>query len=244
MKKREPERMRKLMLAHIVGVEELVARMQGVWERRLVLDSELESPIAFPGARRAATAALDSQKKRKTFVNWPGASRCACARANGARRRRRASQTTAWSAALIELDAHSVGNRQVFAAEVGKKRGRAPGASAHWMRWASRLCRRAATARAPSSASGVASGRRGLDPASADGQVHASDAGQRPDDVPSTVKRGAPGAHLDVPLHGLDDGWDFSLIGAVEVIVPGAPASDEIALVVALGVGPRNELAA
>jgi Amino acid synthesis len=62
--------------------------------------------------------------------------------------------------------------------------------------------------------------------------------------VPSTVKRGAPGAHLDVPLHGLDDEWNFSLIGAVEVVVPDGPASGEIALVVALGVGPHNGLPA
>jgi hypothetical protein len=56
---------RKLMLAHIVEVEELVGRMQGVWERRLVMDSELESPIAFPGVRQAANAEPDAQKKRK-----------------------------------------------------------------------------------------------------------------------------------------------------------------------------------
>jgi DNA-binding FadR family transcriptional regulator len=65
MKKRDPERVRKLMLSHIVEVEELVGRMQGVWERRLVMDSELESPIAFPGVRQATNAEPDAQKKRK-----------------------------------------------------------------------------------------------------------------------------------------------------------------------------------
>jgi len=62
--------------------------------------------------------------------------------------------------------------------------------------------------------------------------------------VPSTVKRGARGAHLEVPLHGLDNEWDFALIGAVEVVVPGAPAGDEIAVSVALGTDRRTEFAA
>ena len=65
MKKHDSERVRKLMLAHIVEAEELAGRMQGVWERRLVMDSELESPIAFPGARLATSAEPDAQKKRK-----------------------------------------------------------------------------------------------------------------------------------------------------------------------------------
>jgi len=64
MKKRDSERVRRLMLAHIVEAEELIGRMQGVWERRLVMDSELETPIPFPGLRRAA-AALGPQRKRK-----------------------------------------------------------------------------------------------------------------------------------------------------------------------------------
>jgi len=53
LKKRDSGKVRKLMLAHIVEVEELVGRMQGVWQRRLVMDSELETPIPFPGMRRA-----------------------------------------------------------------------------------------------------------------------------------------------------------------------------------------------
>ncbi len=65
MKKRDAERVRRLMHAHIVEVEELVGRMQGVWERRLVMDSELEQPIAFPGVRRASAQAPDTQKKSK-----------------------------------------------------------------------------------------------------------------------------------------------------------------------------------
>jgi GntR family transcriptional regulator, transcriptional repressor for pyruvate dehydrogenase complex len=65
MRKRDPERVRKLMLAHIIEVEQLVARMQGIWERRLVMDSELEPAIPFPGVRRSPDGALDAQRKRK-----------------------------------------------------------------------------------------------------------------------------------------------------------------------------------
>jgi hypothetical protein len=52
--------------------------------------------------------------------------------------------------------------------------------------------------------------------------------------IPSTVKRGAPGACLDVPLHGVDDEWNFALLDSVEVMVSGAPAADEVVIVVAL----------
>jgi hypothetical protein len=62
--------------------------------------------------------------------------------------------------------------------------------------------------------------------------------------VPSTVKHGAPGTHLDVPLHGLEDEWNFSLLGSLEVMIPCAPLHEEIVLVVALGMGPFNGLAA
>jgi hypothetical protein len=57
--------------------------------------------------------------------------------------------------------------------------------------------------------------------------------------IPSTIKLGAPGAHLDVPLHGTDDEWNFALLDALEVSVPGAPGFDEIVVAVALGVGGR-----
>jgi hypothetical protein len=149
---------------------------------------------------------------------------------------------TAWSAALIELDARSAGNSQVLA-EVGQSVG-------------ALLTRRALSAlgvealQVRSYGKGAIVGAaRSLEEAAAIlhplmGKSMRATLGGGRAIVPSTVKRGAPGAHLDVPLHGLDNEWDFSLIGAVEVIVPGAPATDEIAVVVALGVGPRNELTA
>jgi hypothetical protein len=152
---------------------------------------------------------------------------------NGAER-----PTVAWSAALIELDAHSVANSQVLA-ELGESMGtlltqralRALGVEAQQVRsygkgaiiGAERTLEQAAAILHPlmgKSMRATLGGGRAI--------------------VPSTVKRGAPGAHLDVPLHGRDDEWDFSLIGAVKVLVPGAPANGEIAVIVALGVGPRN----
>ena len=57
--------------------------------------------------------------------------------------------------------------------------------------------------------------------------------------IPSTVKRGALGATIDVPLHGKDDEWDFSLLDSIEASVPNAPADDEIVVIVALASGGR-----
>ena len=53
--------------------------------------------------------------------------------------------------------------------------------------------------------------------------------------IPSTIKHGGVGTHLDVPLHGVDDEWDFALLDAIEVFVSGAPRADEIVVAVALG---------
>jgi len=57
--------------------------------------------------------------------------------------------------------------------------------------------------------------------------------------IPSTVKRGGPGVVIDVPLHGKDDEWDFSMLDAVEARVGGAPGPGEIVIVVALAAGGR-----
>ncbi len=57
--------------------------------------------------------------------------------------------------------------------------------------------------------------------------------------IPSTIKHGSTGTRLDVPLHGADDEWDFSLLDAIEVFVSGAPRADEIVVVVALATGGR-----
>jgi hypothetical protein len=59
--------------------------------------------------------------------------------------------------------------------------------------------------------------------------------------IPSTVKRGGPGAVIDVPLHGKDDEWDFALLDAVEARVGGAPGPREIVVVVALASGGRPD---
>ncbi len=57
--------------------------------------------------------------------------------------------------------------------------------------------------------------------------------------IPSTVKAGGGGSVIDVPLHGVDDEWDFALLDAVAVGVPGAPAPDEIVAIVVLALGGR-----
>lgn len=57
--------------------------------------------------------------------------------------------------------------------------------------------------------------------------------------VPSTKKVGAPGATLDVPITHINAAYVRSHFDAVEVRVPGAPASDELVLVLAMTTGAR-----
>jgi hypothetical protein len=57
--------------------------------------------------------------------------------------------------------------------------------------------------------------------------------------IPSTIKHGSVGTRLDVPLHGVDDAWDFALLDAIEVFVSGAPRADEVVVAVALATGGR-----
>ena len=57
--------------------------------------------------------------------------------------------------------------------------------------------------------------------------------------IPSSIKRGGPGTALDVPLHGTDNEWDFSLLDAIEVRVPDSPGPQEIVIAVALARGRR-----
>jgi hypothetical protein len=57
--------------------------------------------------------------------------------------------------------------------------------------------------------------------------------------VPSTKKVGPPGATLDVPLTHINASYVRSHFDAIEVRVPGAPASDEIVLILAMSTGPR-----
>jgi hypothetical protein len=57
--------------------------------------------------------------------------------------------------------------------------------------------------------------------------------------VPSTKKVGAPGAALDVPLTHINASYVRSHFDAIEVRVPGAPASNEIVYILAMSAGPR-----
>ena len=57
--------------------------------------------------------------------------------------------------------------------------------------------------------------------------------------IPSTVKKGGPGTGIDVPLHGKDNEWDFSLLDSIEVALADAPREREIVIVVALASGGR-----
>ena len=52
--------------------------------------------------------------------------------------------------------------------------------------------------------------------------------------MPSVTKRGAPGACVDIPLHGVTDMWSFDHFDTVCLSVVDAPAADEIVIAVAL----------
>jgi hypothetical protein len=57
--------------------------------------------------------------------------------------------------------------------------------------------------------------------------------------IPSTAKRGEPGARIDIPLHKADDEWDFAALDSIEAHVPDAPLPDELVILVALASGGR-----
>jgi hypothetical protein len=57
--------------------------------------------------------------------------------------------------------------------------------------------------------------------------------------VPSTKKVGPPGAALDVPLTHINASYVRSHFDAIEVRVPGAPAADELVVILAMSTGPR-----
>lgn len=57
--------------------------------------------------------------------------------------------------------------------------------------------------------------------------------------VASTKKVGAPGCTLDVPLTHINASYVRSHFDAIEVRVPGAPASDEIVFILAMSTGAR-----
>jgi len=57
--------------------------------------------------------------------------------------------------------------------------------------------------------------------------------------VPSTKKVGPPGAALDVPLTHINASYVRSHFDAIEVRVPGAPAADEMIVILAMSSGAR-----
>ncbi|MGU7811636.1 amino acid synthesis family protein [Burkholderia sp. AW49-1] len=52
--------------------------------------------------------------------------------------------------------------------------------------------------------------------------------------IPSVTKRGAPGACLDIPLHGSTDMWSFEHFDTVSLALADAPAPNEIVVAIAL----------
>jgi hypothetical protein len=57
--------------------------------------------------------------------------------------------------------------------------------------------------------------------------------------VPSTKKVAAPGTPIDIPLTHINASYVRSHLDAIEVRVPGAPAADELAYILAMSAGPR-----
>jgi hypothetical protein len=57
--------------------------------------------------------------------------------------------------------------------------------------------------------------------------------------VPSTKKVGPPGVQIDVPLTHINASYVRSHLDAIEVRVPGAPAADELAFILAMSTGAR-----
>jgi hypothetical protein len=57
--------------------------------------------------------------------------------------------------------------------------------------------------------------------------------------VPSTKKVGAPGTSIDVPLTHLNASYVRSHLDCIEVRIPGAPAADEAAYILAMSLGGR-----
>ncbi|MCW5233712.1 amino acid synthesis family protein [Verminephrobacter eiseniae] len=57
--------------------------------------------------------------------------------------------------------------------------------------------------------------------------------------VPATKKVGAPGCALDVPLTHINASYVRSHFDTIELRVPGAPAADELIVILAMSTGPR-----
>jgi Amino acid synthesis len=52
--------------------------------------------------------------------------------------------------------------------------------------------------------------------------------------MPSVTKRGAAGACLDIPTHGIADMWSFDHFDTVSLSVPDSPEPDEVLIAIAL----------
>ena len=52
--------------------------------------------------------------------------------------------------------------------------------------------------------------------------------------IPSSIKRGAAGTAIDIPLHAKDDAWRFANFDAMEVRVVDAPGPNEIVVALAI----------
>jgi hypothetical protein len=57
--------------------------------------------------------------------------------------------------------------------------------------------------------------------------------------IPSTKKLGTAGAPLTMPLTNRDDIWSFDEMDAAEIVLPDAPAADEVVICLALATGGR-----
>ena len=63
--------------------------------------------------------------------------------------------------------------------------------------------------------------------------------GRGDDIIPGTKKMGGPGSIAVIPLTNKNNIWAFDDMDSTEISVPDAPGSDEILVIVALGIGGR-----
>lgn len=58
--------------------------------------------------------------------------------------------------------------------------------------------------------------------------------------IPGNAKLGGPGTSIDLVFGGIDDGWDYDAMDTMPIVIPGAPAPDEIVLCVGFATGRAN----
>lgn len=59
------------------------------------------------------------------------------------------------------------------------------------------------------------------------------------DIIPGTKKVGPPGSMITIPIGNRDDRWQFDDMDAIDFVLPDAPRSDEVLVVLALSCGGR-----